>query len=535
MNPFLQILEHIKSIWSRLTMTQRLVIIGVVTGAVVIMASVVHFAGRPEYVTLFSGLPEEESGKVVEYLEEQGVNYILENGGHTIKVQRQDMYKSRIQLAQEGIPSDGITGYEIFDQTNLGMSEFVQKLNFRRALEGELGRTIESLSEVDKARVHIVIPEAALFREEQEPTTASVALRLRTHIDQSQVNGIAHLVASSVQGLDVENITIIDGKGNVLSNLQSRDEVMAMTASQLQLKHTVEENLGKKVETMLDGLLGKDKAIVRVAVDLDMSRQEINSESFDPDRVAIRSEESVEVQSNTTEQRTFNPADPNLAPLGANSNSTENSVITNYEVSRTQSHTVKNGGGIHRISASVLVDGTYAVVTDADGNSVEEYRPRTTEEMQRISQAVRTALGMDETRGDELSVENIQFQMDEREFEEGGILEWLKENWYDLVRNLVLAIAVLGALFYVTNLLKRSSKAAAAMYERQLAAIPETSGRLALPEVEGVRAQRLALPDIEDDLPPEVVEANQLQQQLVDFVNEKPDVAARLIKTWLIN
>ncbi len=535
MNPFLQIVEHVKVVWGRLTTGQRVVMVSVVSAAIVALVLIVQFAGRPEYVTLFSGLPEQESGKVVEYLEEQRIPYKLENGGRSIKVERKDMYKVRIQLAQEGVPADGMTGYEIFDETNLGMSEFVQKLNFRRALEGELSRTIESLDEVEKARVHIVIPEPALFREAEEPTTASVAIRLRTRLNQDQVYGVAHLVASSVEGLMVENITIVDGKGNVLSDLQERDPAMAMTSTQMELKHSVEEKLRAKVESMLDRLLGKDNSIVRVSVDLDLSRQEVSSETFDPDRVAIRSEETVETTSNSTEQRVFNPADPALAPLGADATSEENSTITNYEVSRTQSHTVRNGGGIQRVTASVLVDGKYVPITDQEGTIVEQYEPRTDEEMQRITMAVRNALGLDDTRGDNLSVQNIMFQVDEKEPEGPTLLEWFMQNWYEITRNLLLAIAVLGALFYVTTLLKRSSKAAAAIYERQLAAIPESSGQLALPEAQSAKAQRLSLPDIEDDLPPEVIEANQLQEQLVDFVNEKPDVAARLVKTWLMS
>ncbi|MBD3165590.1 flagellar M-ring protein FliF, partial [bacterium] len=432
----------------------------------------------------------------------------------------------------EGIPAATHHGYEIFDDTNLGMSEFVQKLNFRRALEGELSRTITELDEVESARVHIVIPEPALFREKENPPTASVAVKLRSTLGAQQVAGIEHLIASAVEGLDRENVTIVDSQGNVLSRLQDRDPLMALTATQIELKQAVEHNLGVKVKSMLEELLGPNKAIVRVAADLDFSRSEVTKEEFDPEATAVRSEESLETVKQTTDNVQPNP-EQGQPPLEESDNITETNNITNFEVSKTTSHIVTQAGGLKRISASVMIDGTYQTVTDQDGNESTQYVGRTQEEVDQITQAVRTALGFDQQRGDEVTVINVPFHVPEVEEGPGGFVYWIQTYWYELLKNIVLGAAVIGVLIYLRNLLQKSSDAAKAMMERRLAAMPGTRG--ALPGASGEGGQPLALPDIDSELPDEVLEQQQLQQRITDFVLEQPETAARLLKTWLVS
>jgi len=528
--------DRLGTVFSNLSLGQKMVMVAVVLGGLGGLYGIVHWAGAPDYVPLFSNLPAEDAGKVADWLSENSIDYKLEAGGSRILVPRDNQYQARIQLAQEGLPSQRSRGYEIFDQTNLGMSEFVQKLNFRRALEGELSRTIESLDEIEQARVHIVLPEKALFREKEQPPTASVALKLRTSLSQEQVQGITHLISSAVEGLEPSNVTIIDSQGNILTNTTDSDPMMAMNTTQMQLKQSVEKDLTTKVQTMLNQLLGKDKAIVRVAADLDFSHSETTSEVYDPEQTAVRSEEINESnRSSSQNESTATQEQAQQAPKSTDTVNESNSV-TNYEVSKTVTNTVSQNGGIKRLTASVIIDGAYEQVTDANGNQTSQYRERTPQEMQNITNAVRGALGYNEQRGDEVSVINIAFQSPPSEFEPTpNIWDWLQDNGVTILRNLLLAAAVLGALFYIRAMLSRSSQAAREMWERRIAALPGGRQLSALPGAMGEGGEMLALPDIDSELPEEVMEANQLQQQLVDFSIEKPEVAARLLKTWLVD
>ncbi|MCB2198261.1 flagellar M-ring protein FliF [bacterium] len=529
--------DRLGTVFANLSIGQKIVLIAVVAGGLLGLYGIVYWAGTPDYVPLFSNLPAEDAGKVVDWLDENGIEYRLEQGGSRVLVSRDSQYEARIQLAQEGLPSKRSTGFEIFDQTNLGMSEFVQKLNFRRALEGELSRTIESLDEIDQARVHIVLPEQALFREKEKEPTASVAMKLRSGLSQPQVQGITHLLASAVEGLEPNRVTIIDARGNILSNMSDRDPLMALSTTQLQLKQTVEQNLTEKVQSMLNQLLGHDKSIVRVSTDLDFTRSETMSELFDPELTAVRSEELNETTRTSEKQEAAGGADSGQSQAGTTDQANESNSVTNYEVSKTISTTTSQSGGIKRITASVIIDGAYEQVEDADGNATMEYRDRTPREMQMITEAVRGALGVNEDRGDEVSVINIAFQAPPSNLiPEDTIWTWLQRFGPDILRNLLLAAAVLGGLFYVRNLLSKSSQAAREVWERRIAALPGGKQSLAaLPGAIGEGGEMLALPDIDSELPSEVIEANQLQQQIVDFAGERPEVAARLLKTWLVD
>ncbi len=530
---FGQIGEQFSTVISRFTLNQKITIVAVLLLTIGGIFGVVHWASRPDYVPLFSNLPAIEAGKIENWLQEEDIPYVLDQGGGQIKIPREHLYHARIQLAQEGLPGQRATGYEIFDQTNLGMSEFVQKLNYRRALEGELSRTVEELEEVERARIHIVIPEPALFREKEKPTTASVVLKLRRSLSENQVAGITHLIASAVEGLEITEVTILDSRGDLLSDMRERDPLIALSATQMKIKEEVEQNLTKKVETMLDGLLGQGKSIVRVAIDLDFSRSETTSEIFDPEQTAVRSEETIESSIVDQGQQQVNPIDPTQPPLGSSSQTTEVNNVTNYEVSKTVSHISSQTGGITRMSAAVIIDGVYETVTGEDGGTELVYRDRTQEEMVGIEEAVRGALGYNEIRDDQISVINIAFQVPVFEEPPISFIEYLKDNWYSILQKLLLGGAVIGILYYVRKLLQKSADAARLLWEQRMAEIPGAVPG-ALPGAIGEGLEPLALPDIEGELPPDVLEQKQLQQQLMEYAKDKPEPAARLLKTWLV-
>ncbi|MBZ0264424.1 flagellar M-ring protein FliF [bacterium] len=526
-----QVGSYFRSVYSQLTVAQRILVIGISLAALIGVVVLVRWASTPDMVPLFSNLPAEEAGKVADWLGQNNIEYQLEQNGSRILLKREEVYDARIKLAQEGLPSPSSTGYEIFDATNLGMSEFVQKLNFRRALEGELSRTIEIMNEVDRARVHIVIPERALFREKEKPPTASVVLELKRGITESQVSGVAHLISSAVEGLEVEHVSILDNKGNLLSNLQDSDPLMSVSSTQLQLKENVEQKLTKKIESMLANLLGSGKAIVSVSADLDFSRSEVTEELYNPDGSVVRSEEVIESTSQSSDQDVDPNADPNVQPPVASSTSqNETNTITNYEVSKTLSHRVTQTGGIERLSASVMIDGTYEKVENADGETTVQYVPRSADELQKITQAVRNALGYSEVRGDEVSIVNIPFQSDQLEEQKADWLRFLQDDWYSLVQKLLFGLAIIGLLMYIRRLLSKSAEATRITYRRELSQLPKPQPSAgALPEPE----ESLALPDPEAEVSETAVKASRLQKQILDYVEEKPEVAAKLLRTWL--
>lgn len=351
---------------------------------------------------LFSDLDPKDAAAIVEKLKEQNIPYELSDGGTAIRVPQSQVYELRLALAREGLPAGSTVGYEIFDRTNLGMSDFVQKLNHKRALEGELQKTIASFDEVQKVRVMIVLPEKALFEKDQKKPTASVLLHLKNGRSLSKLNieGIQNLVASSVEGLSPADVTVVDQHGQILSQAPRDNSTLAgLTATQYEQQQKVESYLTSRVQSLLDGVLGPGNSAVRVSVELDFTQREQTRENFDPDGQVVRSEERI-AEARRSQDSLDYPA--------VNSESNATKVRTNYEISRTVERIVGGVGTIKRISASVLVNGITKIV-EQDGKKVAQYTPRSSEELQKLTQIVRNAIGYDPERNDQVSVVNLPF------------------------------------------------------------------------------------------------------------------------------
>jgi flagellar M-ring protein FliF len=344
------------------------------------------WAGRPDYQVLYTGLKPEDGGRIVDKLRSKKVPFQLRDGGATVLVPAQSVYEMRLDLATAGLPQSGGVGYEVFDKNNFGMTDFVQKLNYQRALEGELTRTIQGLEEVGQVRVHIVIPEAHLYSEEKTSPTASVVLKLNGRLSPGQIQGITRLVGSSVEGLSPENVTIIDTNGNVLSKGHSESSVAGLSNDQLELQQSVESYLGRKVQSMLEEVLGTNRAVVQVSAQLDFEKLDRTVEKFDPDNQVVRSEEKNDSQNQAGGEKTT-------------------SSVVNYEVSKTIEHVANAVGGIRKLTVAVMVDGAYQV----DAKGARKYVPRTAEELAKIRGIVKNAVGIDSKRGDELEVANVAF------------------------------------------------------------------------------------------------------------------------------
>ncbi len=529
-----QVRDQLQVFLSRLTLKQKLLIFTGFAIALAILMVMLVWTTRPNYEVLFSNLSQKDAGKILEKLKEKKIEYRLENGGSTILVPTDKVYELRLNFAQEGLPESSGVGYEIFDKTNLGMTDFIQKVNYRRALEGELTRTIEQIEAVEKARVHIVIPKESLFKEDQKQTTASVILKLRGSSlpPKATVQGIAHLIASSVEGLQPENITIVDTRGRILSDHQDPGDMVTLSSTQLEFAKQVESYLSQKAQSMLDQVIGPGNAVVRVSADLNFTRVEKSIEQYDPDNTAVRSEEIQE------ESNPISPPDGATA-TGNLPAAKRSSTVTNYEINKTVQRVVEGVGNIQRLSVAVLINNKKQVVTKNDGTKEVKYIPRSPEELDQLGNLVRTAVGFQPERGDQFSVVNVDFSLPTLEDE---LLEMDKpnlwDNWYDLIEKIFLFLAIISSMLIMRSLFSHVKKRNEEIKE-QIMALQQgmQSGQLALPPHE---RQQLSEGKEEN----QIIESSDffkllpasdpLNEKLRGYITENPEEAAKLIKVWLL-
>lgn len=443
-----KIIEQAKGFFGKLSTAQKVsaLIVTVALGVGVILLLVALSGDKTEYGTLYSEVEGADAAKIVDYLKENKIAYQLEDNGSRIMVDREKLYEARIALAGEGLPGSGTVGYELFDQANLGMSEYVQKLNHQRALEGELQKTIGSIEEIKKVRVHIVTPEKTLFKEDEKPPTASVALHLKSGrtLQRSSVRGIQNLVASSIEGMSPDNVMIIDSRGKALSEAAlDENSVAGLTASQHEQQQKVERYIADKVQTLLNGVVGPDNAAVRVNADLDFTKIEQTRTDFDPERQVIRSEQNLQERSVSSDSLSY-PA--------VNQSKDQSNVISNYEISKTVEHIIQGVGNVKRLSVSVLVNGTNKVVENGQGVKSLRYIPRPKEEMDQLDLAVKNAVGYDPNRNDQISVLNVPFDASwqEQELEDSKPVDWWTKPGNQKL--IALAVAMLMAMLIMWRL-----------------------------------------------------------------------------------
>ncbi|TVQ78248.1 MAG: flagellar M-ring protein FliF [Bradymonadales bacterium] len=390
-----------------------LVVIGAITAGILLQTHVRHSG----YQYLYTNLSLSDSNMIAERL--QSMNVQAQLRGDSILVPGNRVLELRNMLASEGLPKGGGTGFEIFDESRFGATEFEQRVNYMRAIQGELARTISAIDGVDSARVHVVIPERTLFRDESEQPRASVALTLHRgrRLSSSQVSGIVHLLLTSVQGLTEANLNVIDQNGNTLFKGSGSDSA-GLSARHLEMRRSLESNLESRVVSMLERVVGTGRVSVSVSADMNFSQVERTIESIDPEsRVAI-SEQSVQDQSSGSSGGAGGaPGAATNLPGGAGaeggagrsetSRRTETSAT--YAVSKTIQRILEPVGNVNRLSVAVLVDGRYEEVEGADGEIQVNFQPRGEEEVARIEELVRRAIGFDATRGDEVKVDSLQF------------------------------------------------------------------------------------------------------------------------------
>ncbi len=521
-------MDYLKSLFknlgeftSRMTPSQVMLLLGIVAGTIVGGILLAGWLGSVTYARLYTDLDQKEAGDIVTYLTEQKIPYQLKDNGGTIEVPSGEVYRVRLALASEGLPSAGTVGYSIFDQNNLGMTDFLQNLNFRRALEGELTRTITQMNEVKAARVHIVMPKERLFRQDQKEPTASVVLKLSGvgGLSKRQLQGISHLVASSVEGLKPGNITIVDYDGNLLSSGQEDDRLAGLSSSQLEVRQQVEDYLEDKAQSMLDGVLGPGNAIIRVTADLNFQQLERTAESYDPNAPSIRSEERTRQTATTSDK----------AEEASESTSDEGTetTITNYELNKTVEHIINAVGTIDRLSIAVLVDGTYSAVEGSGGTAEQIYQPRSQDELDRLASIVRNAVGFDQTRNDQIEMVNIAFDRQNLENDQQALDSmYVREFYWEIAKKVGLVLLLILGLLYLK---KKSSK----LFKALAAILPPPPPPAPKPQPVTVQAIQ------DEEEPPIIIEAEKRKPRLVDQMQktaeERPEEIAKVIKTMMID
>lgn len=387
--------------------------------AVAVFASVVVlvlWANKPVYKTLYADMSEQDLDETRAALDGKKVSYKLING-NTIEVPAQDVYATRIALAIDGIPKAQTTGFELFDEQKMGMTEFNQTVNYQRALQGELSRSITTLDEVIEAKVHLFIPKDRIFIQEDDEAKASVVVRMLPgrNLRQQQVKAIAHLIASSVKGLSPEQVQILDTNGNLLSEFMTDTENSTLVSqTQREYQRQVEKDIEQKVQSMLATTLGADKFVARVNVEMDFNKKEIMREQFEGDPI-VRSQHTLEENSRNIGKGPAgvpgvepNLAEPDILIDSAMSEYSKTEETTNYEISKTVTHEQKSGGAINRLTVSVIVDDKPEVSEDNGVQAIIK-QPRSDEELEKIRAAVASAVGFNAERGDSVEITNLSF------------------------------------------------------------------------------------------------------------------------------
>lgn len=426
----------------------------------------VYWTGMPEYRVLFSNLNSDDAGNIVTRLQEKKVPYKMSAAGDSILVPSEKISEMRLELASFGLPQGGGVGFEIFDNKSLGATEFVQQLNYQRALQGELSRTINGLDEIQQSRVHLVIPKKSLFIEDQKKPTASVIVKLKSGrtLRPPQIDGIVHLVASSVEGMNPSDVMVVDNSGKVLSTIQDESKLARMSNSQVEYQRNVEKDLTGRVQSMLEKVVGEGRAVVRVSADLDFRITEKTEEKYDPEEPVVRSTQRQSQKSSSTAataggQSTVAPvggkeAGTTAAKQGAGSERLDE--VVNYEINKVVSKTVMPTGEVKKLSVAVLIDGPYV----KNDKGVEEFQPRSKKELTDLEELVKKAAGFDAKRGDQVVITNIPFNKGEFEAGVAGKETWQEKVtvfypvFYPIMKYIVMIMGLLLVIIAIRPLIK---------------------------------------------------------------------------------
>ena len=524
-------------------------ILGAGAGAAAILVAIMLKMGGAPTSLLYANLDLKEAGQITAQLDQSGVKYEVKGDGSTIFVDRDKVASTRLLLSGKGLPTSGSVGYEIFDNAPaMGQTDFVQTLNRQRALEGELARTIRAIQGVSFVRVHLVMPHRQLFEEDAEQPSASILIATGAgRVGPEQVRAIRNLVAGAVPELKPERVSIADQQGELLA-AEGDGAVDGAGGGE---RTQVEERIRRTVKDIVEGVVGPGHARVQVTADVDLASHTTQSEHFDPDGQVVRSTQTADEKSNELKAAQSGaasasqnvpgaaPGTPPGAPGGGDtSNTGKQEETTNYEISKTTTTDVQAAGQVKRLSVAVAVDGSTA---PAKGGHPGAYTPRTPDEMKRIDQLVRSAMGYDDKRGDQLSVVNVQFNRD-LDGEGASVASPFSFDKNDVMRGaeLLILAGVAGMIvFFVVKPMLKTAGAGGGPLVTALTATPRIGpdgqpvagqiayegGALALPGPD--TDQRIDIARIEGQVKVSSV------KKVSEFVDRHPEESVAILRTWL--
>ena len=506
--------------WASLKLWQRASLFFATFLVLAAIVLLVFMAGHTNYEPLFAGLDVSDQAAIVNYLKENNIPYRLDPAGNAILLPGTNVYETRLALAQEGLPKGGSTGFELFDDSKMGMSEFQQKIAYTRAVEGELERTISRMDAVDSARVSVVIPEQRLFLEQQQPSTASVLLRLKpgTSLGPIQIKSIVHLVSHSVANLKPEDVTVVDTNGRNLSDMVSDSMYLysqdgtanTVTSLQREMERQHERELETKARNMLEQVFGPGTAVVKVKVDLDFDRRTNSLVEYrplgpdNPQGIPRSTEKGEETYAGTGQPVTGTPGTTTNIPgyaintQNVNSDYSKSNTTTNYEITTHKSDQVVTPGGIRRLTASVLVDG------EIDETGLGELR-----------ELVASAIGFSEARGDSLVVKSMKFST---AFADAIADQMRQERMWRIISGSVAALVMLILLLVLVLWWLRRRRLRMAIVEAQEEGkkVPTIQEMLTSPDLLAFQGE-LAV----------------LEEQLKAYAKNNPGEVANLVNEWL--
>lgn len=517
-----------------------LLIIGAVAG-------IFYWAGRTNYVPLMTGLNPEDATAIIRLLREKQIPFKVDPSGKTISVPAESLYEFRLEVATLGLPQTGTVGYEVFDKQSLGTTTLVQKMNQKRALEGELVRTINTIKGVRRSRVHLAIPPKSAFIEDQKKPTASVVVDLNpgTVLSEKQVYGIGNLVARAVEGLDLSEVVIVDAEGKLLSKTAS-DALAGTTATQLEFQERLESDLEKRIETVLARVVGDGHVVAKVTADLDFAQVNETETVYDQDGSAVRSVEKRNDLMNGSRPGPYgvpgNIANtPGLPPTQnqagyAISKTTKMNEVTNYEVPQTVRKTTRALGNIKRLSVAVLVDGKISKIVGKDGVITTKSENWSEEKIKEFEDIAAGAVGLDRKRGDVLQIKNMEFNHEDLDEAQKVIIEADHRTQLEnaLMYAGAAAVILLFFLFVIRPVIKWITEGTS---ENVDAFLPQTIEELERFQKStafaGIEQLEEAVPVIPENIDPDKVKSEMIKEKVVSLIEANPHKAALILKDWL--
>ncbi len=515
---------------------------GVSVAIVLALSYMFFWAGQTSFVPLMTNLNAEDSANIIRVLRDKKIPFTVDPTGKNISIPPESQHQLRLELATMGLPQSSVVGYELFDKTSLGTTSFVQKVNQKRALEGELMRTINSIRGVHRSRVHLAMPSKSAFVEDQKKSTASVVLDLEPGVvlNEKQVYGIGNLVSRAVEGMDIADVVVVDSNGKTLSKNMA-DPIAAATMTQHELQSKTEQDIEKRIESILGRVVGDGRVSAKVTADLDFSQVAETQTIYDGDASAVLSVEKHNDAMNAVRPGPQGPAgavsntpgEPPQPANGTRTDTTKSREVINYNVPQTVRKTTKQIGSIKRISVAVVVDGKQVKTPGKDGKVETKVEAWPADKLKEFEDIVASAAGIDRKRGDTLEIKNMEFTREDFEEAERVLAEREQKTY---LQNMIV-YGVIGLVFglffffvvrpFIKWITENTVESVDSFLPQTLEELERLQKNSNLPNLDDV------VPTVPEKLDPEKVEGEMIREKIVTMVDTNPHKAALILKDWL--